>query len=62
MGFYAGGIGSSTGEIEVLVRTDSPSASWRLYELVPGELALGDIATRQLVTGSGLTYITTVGP
>lgn len=61
VGFYAGGIGSSTGEIEVLVRTDSPSDPWRLYELVPGEFVLGDIATCQLVTGSGLTYITTVG-
>lgn len=57
VGFFA----SAAGEIEVLMRTDSPSDPWRLYDLVAGEFVLGDIATCQLATGSGLTYITTVG-
>lgn len=57
VGFFA----SADGEIEVLMRTDSSSDPWRLYDLIAGEFALGDIATCQLVTGSGLTYITTVG-
>jgi hypothetical protein len=62
VGFFAGGIGDPTGEIEVLVRTDASTDPFRRYELVPGEFVLGDIATCQLVTGSGLTYITTVSP
>ena len=62
VGFFAGEIvGSSTGEIDVLVRTDSASDPWRRYEVVPGEFVLGDIATCELVTGSALGYITTVG-
>jgi hypothetical protein len=61
VGFYAGGFSSSPGEIEVLVRTDSPSDPWRTYEVVPGEFVLGDIATCQLAAGPGPTYITTVG-
>jgi hypothetical protein len=58
VGFFA----SATGEIDVLVRTDSASDPLRRYDLVAGEFALGDVATCELVTGSDLTYITTVSP